>query len=131
MEDTEEAIEFYSHEIDLSWLRDPLPQKVTRSTMYSADRDIVPDEIKWLKGKFKAKVADWESGAISWICKINNIPLLILRGVTDIVDSTEGEAYNGRIEIFRENTNEIMNNLLDKLGEWINLFKKYHVKNKN
>ncbi len=131
MEDAEGAIEFYSHEIDLSWLHEPLPQNVTRATMYSADRDIVSDEIKWLKGRFKAKVADWESGAISWICKINNIPLLILRGVTDVVNSTKGEAYDGRIDIFRENANEIMNNLLNYLHEWINLFRKNHVKIEN
>jgi adenosylhomocysteine nucleosidase len=42
MGDSQEAIDFYSTAIDLSWLKEPYPQPVLRTRLVSADRDIVP-----------------------------------------------------------------------------------------
>jgi len=68
--------------------------------------------------KYDAVAADWESGAIAWVAKKNNVRVLILRGVTDLVGCDGGEAY-GNIELFRERTKTVMRELFRQLPEWL------------
>lgn len=93
MTDAGAAIDHYTVAFDLSWLPDPPPQPVTIATLISADRDIVPAQVPDLVQRYNAAVADWESGAITWVARRNNLPCLILRAVSDLVDETAGEAY--------------------------------------
>ena len=119
MVDAEEAIRDYSTEIDLSWLSEPYPHPVLRTVLVSADRDLVPEEIPGLKSKYGAVAGDWESGAIAWVANRNQIPCLILRGVTDLVGAGGGEAYAGKVQIYVENTARVMNALIQQLPRWI------------
>ena len=80
MGDYDEHITYYTTEIDLSWLKEPYPQKVTRTLLVSGDRDLIVEEIPMLKEKFGAIAGDWESGAIAWVAARNNVRCLILRG---------------------------------------------------
>jgi adenosylhomocysteine nucleosidase len=118
MSDPEEAISHYSSDIDLSWLPRPLPCQVQPALLVSADRDIIPIDIPNLVKKYGAVAADWESGAIAWVAKRNGVRCLILRGVTDLVGKSGGEAY-GNIEIFHENTWSIMKTLISQLPIWL------------
>jgi adenosylhomocysteine nucleosidase len=118
MSDPEDAITHYSTEIDNSWLPDPLPYKVQRGLLISADRDIIPNDIPILTQKYGAVAADWESGSIAWVAKKNGVRCLILRGVTDLVNSQAGEAY-GNISLFHEKTKSIMKILIDQLPVWL------------
>ncbi len=118
MSDPEDAITHYSTEIDLSWLPASPPGSCQLGLLTSADRDIVPHEIPILIRKYGAVAADWESGAISWVATNNHIRCLILRGVTDLVDSEGGEAY-GNIDFFHENTKSIMKTLIDLLPNFL------------
>ena len=89
MTDPEEANRYYSSELDLSWLvAIQLPEGVIRETMFSADRDILASDVSNLIDQHEAMVADWESGAIAWVAGRNHTPLLILRGVSDLVSPT-------------------------------------------
>ncbi len=119
MGDSAEAIEHYSTDIDLSWLSINNGQPSTvRGLLVSADRDIVVEDIPMLIEKYDAVAADWESGAIAWVAKKNNVRLLILRGVTDLVGGDGGEAY-GKIEIFHERTKTVMRELFRQLPGWL------------
>ena len=118
MGDADEALAYYAKEIDLSWLRGPLPLPVRRELLISADRDIVGAEIADLRARFGAIAADWESGAIAHVAARNGVRCLILRGVTDLVSADDGEAY-GRPEVFVARTAEIMAQLLDSLPGWL------------
>jgi adenosylhomocysteine nucleosidase len=118
MSDPQAAIDHYSTELDLTWLSDPLPYPVQRGLLVSADRDLLPVDIPGLIEKYGAVAADWESGAIAWITRRNKVRCLILRGVTDLVGSTGGEAY-GNIELFHENTSLVMKKLIDQLPAWL------------
>jgi adenosylhomocysteine nucleosidase len=127
MGDGAEAIEHYSTEIDLSWLLDGAgdglrsassPGGIVRGLLVSADRDIVVEDITMLIEKYDAVAADWESGAIAWVAKKNDIPLLILRAVTDLVGGDGGEAY-GNIELFHERTKVVMRILIEQLLDWL------------
>jgi adenosylhomocysteine nucleosidase len=118
MGDSQEAIEHYMTELDLSWLRQPYPHPVRRGLLVSADRDILVEDIPQLKDKYGAVAADWESGAIAWVAKKNNVRCLILRGVTDVVGAGGGEAY-GNIALFHERTNDVMKALIEQLPDWL------------
>jgi adenosylhomocysteine nucleosidase len=125
MGDGAEAIEYYSTEIDLSWLSDGVGdglRSVVRGLLVSADRDIVLEDIPMLIEKYDAVAADWESGAIAWVAEKNNTRLLILRAVTDLVGGDGGEAY-GNIELFHERTKIVMKALITQLPDWLALVK--------
>lgn len=119
MVDAEEAIRDYSTEIDLAWLSEPYPRPVLRNVLVSADRDLMPENIPDLKSKYGAVAGDWESGAIAWVANRNRVRCLILRGVTDLVGDEGGEAYEGKVQIYVENTERVMNDLILHLPQWI------------
>lgn len=118
MTDTDEAIKHYSTKLDLAWLPRVLPHPVLRGLLVSADRDIVIADIPGLVKRYNAVAADWESGSIAWVAGRNNARLLILRGVSDLVNPEEGEAY-GNYELFIQRTREIMKKLLAQLPDWL------------
>ncbi len=117
MSDPADAINHYSADLDLTWLKEPYPYPVQPGLLVSGDRDIIAAEIPSLVEKFGANAADWESGAIAWVANKNNLPCLILRGVTDLVSASGGEAY-GNIEIFHQNTRQVMKTLIKQLPDW-------------
>lgn len=119
MGDYDEHIAHYTTDIDLSWLGGGYPQKVLRTLLVSGDRDLLVEDIPRLKAEFGAVAGDWESGAIAWVAARNNTRCLILRGVTDLVGSSGGEAYEGNIQVFVEGATKILSRLVDSLPGWI------------
>ena len=119
MFDAEEAIEHYATDLDLSWLQEPYPHPVRRTLLLSADRDGLAEQIDFLRDEYSATALDWESGAIAWIAAKNQKRCLILRGVTDLVDGSGGEAYDGTGELFSTRTDDIMRALMESLPSWI------------
>ncbi len=126
MGDKEEHIKHYTTEIDNSWVTEPYPLPVRRSLLISGDRDLIAEDIPKLKTSYAATAGDWESGSIAWVANRNRTQCLILRGVTDLVGDMGGEAYDGKIQVFIDNTNLIMNSLIDSLSLWINKFSKFY-----
>lgn len=119
MGDFDTHIAHYTTDLDLSWLRTPYPQAVRKTLLVSGDRDLIVDEIPRLSSCYGAVAGDWESGAIAWVATKNQVPCLILRGITDLVGSGGGEAYDGNIHLFHENTQVVMMRLLDALPMWL------------
>lgn len=122
--DPQEAIRFYSTDLDLSWLRPPYPQPVRPSLLLSADRDIVAEDISGLIARYDAVAADWESGAIAWVAARNATRCLILRGVSDLVSADGGEAYQGP-DFFQESSRRIMDALITALPGWVAAVRSY------
>lgn len=119
MGDSKQAIADYETVIDLGWLGESLPAPVRRTLMVSADRDIVPSEIKALRRQYHAVAADWESGAIAYTCARNRQRVLILRGVSDLVSSAAGGEAYGNPQVFEDGTRVVMTELLTQLPRWI------------
>jgi adenosylhomocysteine nucleosidase len=122
MGDPDEHIQYYATEIDNSWLPLPLPFDVVRKLLVSADRDLFCEEIPSLKKKYAAIAGDWESGAIAWVAKRNKTNCLILRGVTDLVGESSGEAYDGNVSFYYQNTELVMKKLIASLPWWISRY---------
>lgn len=126
MGDPDLHIRHYTTTLDNSWHIEPSPIPVKRTVLVSGDRDLFCKDITDLRLKYAAIAGDWESGSIAWIAARNQMPCLILRGVTDLVDEEGGEAYNGGIITFQENTIAVMKTLLDSLPGWLVEFEKNH-----
>lgn len=109
---------YYASSLDLSWLAEPYPHPARRGMIASADHDLPPQKIPFLK-QIGAIAADWESAALAWVAQKNNTRLLILRAVSDMVSEDGGEAYNN-IEVFNERTKGIMKRLIAQLPDWLN-----------
>jgi adenosylhomocysteine nucleosidase len=112
------SIDEMSTTIDLSWLKGPLPQGVVRGKLVSGDQDLDPAGLPRLREKYGAAAGDWESGAIAYVASRNRVRLLILRGVSDLVNPAGGEAY-GNLDLFERNTRSIMRRLLSDLPFWL------------
>jgi adenosylhomocysteine nucleosidase len=125
MGDPAEAIAEYTTDIDLSWATGDDPKGVQRGLLLSADRDIQLADVPRLTRQYHAVAADWESGAIAWVAHANRIPLVILRGVSDLVSETEGEAY-GSPEVFEAGSRAIMKTLVDQLPLWLARWRASH-----
>ena len=115
MGDSQEAIAHYSTALPLP---PRLPVPVVKVTMYSADRDLTAAGLRELDGLYRPVVADWESGAIAWVAHRNATPVLILRGVTDLVGPDHAEAQ-GNLRLFQDNTVRVMRNLVAALPKWL------------
>ena len=118
MSDPQEAIDFYSTSIDLSWLKKDWLHGVTMDRIVSADRDLVLGEITLLQEQFDARVGDWESGPIAWVAGRNQQRLLILRGVSDVVGASGGEVYEN-MTAYTDRTNMVMKRLITIAGEFL------------
>ncbi|MFM8320562.1 MAG: hypothetical protein ACKOC5_06560 [Chloroflexota bacterium] len=117
MGDFDEHIAHYTTQLDLGWLKPPYPLAVRRTLLVSGDRDLVVEEAPLLQARYGAAAGDWESGAIAWVAARSHTPLLILRGVTDLVSACGGEAY-GNPAFFEQATQGIMQRLVASLPGW-------------
>lgn len=113
--DSKEAIAEYSTSL---LLPERLPVPAVKVTMYSADRDLTAAVLRELDAQYQPVVVDWESGAIAWVAHRNATPLLILRGVTDLVSPDKAEAQ-GDLQLFQNNTGRVMQNLVADLPKWL------------
>ena len=116
-----DIVSYYGSSLDLSWLAEPHPYPVRRGMIASADSDLPPAKIPFLREQ-GAIAADWESAALAWVARQNNARLLILRGVSDLVSEQGGEAYDN-IEIFNERARGVMQQLVEQLPDWLNAVK--------
>ncbi len=110
-------VEYYASTLNLSWLPEPYPHPVCKGILASADSDLPPDKISYLKS-LGAIAGDWESGALAWVANKNAARLLILRGVSDLVNEQAGEAYDN-LALFEERTKDVMRKLFEQLPDWL------------
>lgn len=110
-------VEYYASSLDLSWLTEPHPHPARRGILASADSDLPPAKIAYLKS-MGAIAGDWESGALAWVANKNAARLLILRGVSDLVNEEAGEAYDN-LALFEERTRDVMQKLFEQLPDWL------------
>ncbi len=119
MGDADEAIRFYSTDIDLGWAGRPLPGSPIATVLLSADRDLVAGDIRGLVAKYDVRAVDWESGAIAWTARRSGKRVLILRGVSDLVSAEAGGEAYGNTGKFEDGTQRVMKSLFAVLPAWL------------
>lgn len=120
MGDPAQAIAAYTTVIDTDWLT-ALPEHAQKGILVSADRDIVSEDLASL-APHQAVAGDWESGAIAWVAKCNDTPVIIARGVSDMISEHEAEAFNN-LEAFERGTEVVMERLLSQLPLFVSQWK--------
>jgi adenosylhomocysteine nucleosidase len=115
LDDPDEATAYYTTELDVPA---EFPTPAIRTTLYSADRDLIPATLREIEDRYKPTAVDWESGAIAWVAKRNGTPVLVMRGVSDLVSLEHGEV-EGNWGLFVENTARIMPMLVANLPKWM------------
>lgn len=116
MGDADEAIADHAVKLDTSAWPARLRDRVAIEPIVSGDRDLFPADLDKLATKYHASVGDWESGAIAWVASHARTPVLILRGVSDVVDTSGSPAY-GDAEHWQRETAKIMAALVALLEE--------------
>lgn len=104
-----------STQLELDFLPKELPLPVKRGTIASADQDLGSEKVEFLRDRFNAFGADWESAAVAKVCELNKIRCLILRGVTDL--PTSAIPYSD----YQSNTPKVMDQLLASLAAWVKI----------
>lgn len=116
MGDPAEAIEDFHTRLPARWPA-RLAGRVIRAPLISADADLDPAAVAGLAAKYHASVADWESGAIAFVASHNHTPVIILRGVTDVIDRAGNDPTYGAIGNWEQASIAIMGSLIGLLGE--------------
>jgi len=117
MGDPDEAIEDFHTRLDTRRWPARLASRVTAAPLISADRDLDPAAVAALHTRFHASAGDWESGAIAWVATHNHVPVIILRGVTDVVDAVGGDPTYHAPGAWERETATVMASLISLLGE--------------
>src|SRR5436309_15091739 len=115
LDDPAEGVPYYITQLDLPA---HFPTPAIRTTLYSADRDLTPATLREIEDRYHPVAVDWESGAIAWFAKRNQTPLLIMRGVSDLISLKKGEAEMN-CALWVENTRRVMAVPVVRLPSWI------------
>lgn len=117
MGDADQAIADFRTRLDTSAWPARLAGRVVVSPIVSADRDLDPAAVAGLAAKYHAGAGDWESGAIAWVASHNHTPVLILRGVTDLVDAPGGDPTYHAEDAWERASIAVMTSLVALLGD--------------
>jgi adenosylhomocysteine nucleosidase len=117
MGDPDEAIADYRTAIDTAVWPARLAGKVVRGPLVSGDRDLDPAAIAGLAAKYHASAGDWESGAIAWVAAHNHTRVLILRGVSDVIDAQGGDPTYHAPGAWEKASIAVMASLVALLGD--------------
>ncbi len=117
MGNADEAIEDFHTRLDTRRWPARLASRVVAGTLVSADRDLDPASPPALQARYGASVGDWESGAIAWVAAHNRVPVIILRGVTDVIDTAGKNPTYNAIDEWQRRSVAVMASLVSLLGE--------------
>ena len=86
----------------------PSPPTLMVGTIVSGDSFVSdPETIKWLQREFGAACTEMEGGAVGYTCKINEVPFVIIR----IISDSAGEKATEEFDSFLSKSSEILCNL--------------------
>lgn len=117
MGDPDEMIRQFSTDLDLSFVSENIFKAARKRVIASADADLDPAQIPWLRERYGAVAADWESAAIAKVASLNGVRAMILRGVSDLVCQKEGGEAYGNYQAFAEGARPVMKKILDLAPE--------------
>jgi len=82
-------------------------------TVVSGDRFVKDsDTLKWLQREFAALATEMEGAAVGYTCQINELPFVIVRGLSDTADESASEDFKANLEVVCENSYRLMEVLI-------------------
>ncbi|HEX3479357.1 MAG TPA: 5'-methylthioadenosine/S-adenosylhomocysteine nucleosidase [Kofleriaceae bacterium] len=117
MGDPDEAIADFRTRLDTSAWPARLAGRVAVGPIVSADRDLDPAAVAGLAARYHTGAGDWESGAIAWVASHNHTRVLILRGVTDVIDAAGNDPTYNDLDAWQRASVAVMASLVALLGD--------------
>ena len=68
-----------------------------------------------IRSKFDSEAIEMEGAAIAQVCKLDNIPFLIIRSISDVPNNNNKVTYEEFLEISSNKVADIMIKLMNKL----------------
>ena len=65
-----------------------------------------------IRGTFNADAVDMECGAIGQVCYLDNIPFIVIRGISDTPDGNNAGTFDKNLELASKRCSEILNGIL-------------------
>lgn len=87
--------------------------KLMIGTVVSGDRFIKDSETpQWLQREFTALATEMEGAAVGYTCRLNNLPFVVIRGISDTADESAQEDLDGNLEIVCRRSYRLMERLI-------------------
>lgn len=81
--------------------------------MVSGDRFVKDsDTLKWLQREFSALATEMEGAAVGFTCQVNEVPFVIVRGLSDTADENASDDFAANLEVIFENSYRLMEVLI-------------------
>lgn len=87
---------------------------LTPVTIGTGDRDLDENEARSIAEQLQVDVVDWEAAAIAFVARQNDVPWVILKGVSDMVTSSDDAIDLHRS--YAEGAEQVMTGLIEILG---------------
>ena len=82
-------------------------------TVVSGDRFVKDsDTLKWLQREFSALATEMEGAAVGFTCQVNELPFVIVRGLSDTADENASDDFAANLEVICENSYRLMEVLI-------------------
>ena len=65
-----------------------------------------------IRGTFNADAVDMECGAIGQVCYLDNIPFIVIRGISDTPDGNNAGTFDKNLELASKRCSEVLNDIL-------------------
>ncbi len=86
-------------------------------TVVSADRFIEdPAKLRWLQREFSALATEMEGAAIAHTCRVNEVPFVVVRAVSDGAGDSAGKDFQANLSLAAKNCSALLERLIPAVG---------------
>ena len=86
-------------------------------TIVSGDRFIQdPETLRWLQREFSALATEMEGAAVGYTCNLNNVPFVVIRGLSDTAGSEAANDYADNLSAVCRNCHRLLERLIPAVG---------------
>ena len=68
--------------------------------------------MRWLQREFAALATEMEGAAVGYTCQINNLPFVVVRGLSDTADESAPEDFDANLKIVCRHSFRLMERLI-------------------
>ncbi|MHA1598615.1 MAG: 5'-methylthioadenosine/adenosylhomocysteine nucleosidase [Alphaproteobacteria bacterium] len=87
-------------------------------TIASGDRFIQDsDTLRWLQREFSALATEMEGAAFGYTCHLNEVPFVVVRGLSDTADHNASNDFSANLEIVSRNMYPYLERLIPALAK--------------
>jgi adenosylhomocysteine nucleosidase len=82
-------------------------------TVVSGDRFVQDSKtLRWLQREFAALATEMEGAAVGYTCQINNLPFVVIRGLSDTANESAPEDFDANLKIVCRHSFRLMEHLI-------------------